>query len=202
MTDPIFDVPVPPRPADLEARTAALLAALDERVLVLDGATGTALQGVTLTADDFGGPDLEGCNENLCATRPDVVDQVHEGYLAAGADVVETNTFGGTPLALAEYGLADRAFALNRAAAALARRAGGRGAAPERPRVVCGSMGPTTTAISVTGGVSFEELTEHFRVQALGLMAGGADYLLLETQQDTRNVKAGLLGIEEAFAAA
>ena len=86
-----------------------------ERILVLDGATGTALQGVDLTADDFGGPELEGCNENLCATRPDVVDGVHEAYLEAGCDIVETNTFGGTPLVLAEYGLADQAYELNAA---------------------------------------------------------------------------------------
>src|SRR5688572_26696391 len=125
LTDPIFDVlsglRPPQRPADLEARTAALLAALAERVLVLDGATGTALQGVTLTADDFGGPDLEGCNENLCATRPDVVDGVHEGYLSVGCDIVETNSFGGTPLVLGEYGLSDHAYELNRLAASIAR---------------------------------------------------------------------------------
>jgi 5-methyltetrahydrofolate--homocysteine methyltransferase len=198
--DPIFDVPVPPRPADLEARTAALHAALDARVLVLDGATGTALQGVTLTAGDFGGPDLEGCNEVLCATRPDVVDGVHEGYLTAGCDIVETNSFGGTPLVLAEYGLAGRAFELNAASARLARAACARHDTAERTHFVCGSMGPTTKAISVTGGITFEELIEHFRVQALGLMAGGTDYLLLETAQDTRNIKAGLIGIERAFA--
>ncbi len=81
MADPVFDVPFPPRPADVEERTARLLAALEERILVLDGATGTAMQAVHLTADDFGGPELEGCNENLCAVRPDVVDGVHEGYL-------------------------------------------------------------------------------------------------------------------------
>jgi 5-methyltetrahydrofolate--homocysteine methyltransferase len=199
-TDAVFDVPVPPRPADLESRTAALLAALGERILVLDGATGTALQGVVLTADDFGGPDLEGCNENLCATRPDVVDGVHEGYLAAGCDIVETNSFGGTPLVLAEYGLADRAWELNAASARIARVACARHDAPGRTRFVCGSMGPTTKAISVTGGITFEELIEHFRVQALGLMAGGADYLLVETAQDTRNIKAALIGIERAFA--
>ncbi|HEX5757814.1 MAG TPA: methionine synthase [Thermoanaerobaculia bacterium] len=197
-----MDVPIPSCPDDLDERGARLLAALEERVLVLDGATGTALQDAALTAADFGGPELEGCNENLCATRPDVVDRIHEGYLAAGADVVETNTFGATPLVLAEYGLADRAFELNRAAAAIARAACARWDSVEKPRFVCGSMGPTTKAISVTGGVTFEELQEHFRVQALGLMAGGADYLLLETQQDTRNVKAGLLGIETAFAQA
>ncbi len=190
---------IPPRPIGRDERTAALLAALDERVLVLDGATGTALQNEDLTADDFGGPELEGCNENLCATRPDVVDRVHDGYLSAGADVVETNSFGSTPLVLAEYDLADRAFELNRLSAEIARAACARHATAEKPRFVCGSMGPTTKAISVTGGITFEELQHHFFVQALGLMAGGADYLLLETCQDTRNVKAGLLGIERAF---
>ncbi|MFL6197170.1 MAG: methionine synthase [Thermoanaerobaculia bacterium] len=199
MSDPVFEVPIPPRPADLDERVASLLAALEARVLVLDGATGTALQGVVLTAEDFGGPDLEGCNENLCATRPDVVDGVHEGYLAAGCDIVETNSFGGTPLVLGEYGLTDQAFELNRLSAAIARGACARHSTPEKPRFVCGSMGPTTKAISVTGGITFEGLIENFRVQALGLMAGGADYLLLETAQDTRNIKAGLIGIEQAF---
>ena len=190
------------RPADLEARTAALVEALDERILVLDGATGTGLQDAELTAEDFGGAELDGCNENLCLTRPDVVLELHAGYLAAGADIVETNTFGGTPLVLAEYGLEDRAFEINRVAAELARQACARFDEPGRPRFVAGSMGPTTKAISVTGGVTFDELQEHYRVQALGLMAGGADYLLLETCQDTRNVKAGILAIERAFAEA
>ena len=202
MSDPLFDVPVPPRPADVEERTARLLAALASRVLVLDGATGTALQAAHLTAADFGGPELEGCNEYLCITRPDVVQGISDGYLAAGADIVETDSFGGTPLVLAEYGLADQAWELNRLSAALARAACAIHETPEKPRFVCGSMGPTTKAISVTGGVTFEGLIENFRVQALGLMAGGADYLLLETQQDTRNVKAGLIGIERAFAQA
>ncbi|MFY9820755.1 MAG: methionine synthase [Thermoanaerobaculia bacterium] len=184
----------------MEERTARLLAALESRVLVLDGATGTALQAAHLTAADFGGPELEGCNEYLCITRPDVVQGISEGYLAAGADVVETDSFGGTPLVLGEYGLADQAYELNRLSAALARAACVLYETPEKPRFVCGSMGPTTKAISVTGGITFEGLIENFRVQALGLMAGGADYLLLETQQDTRNVKAGLIGIERAFA--
>ncbi len=190
--------PIPPAP-DREARAQALLEALAERILVLDGATGTALQAANLTAADFGGPELEGCNEILCVTRPDVVRGVSERYLAAGADVVETNSFGSTPLVLAEYGLAGRSFELSRLAASLAREACARFDAPGRLRFVCGAMGPTTKAISVTGGVTFEQLQEHFAVQALGLMAGGADYLLLETCQDTRNVKAGLIGIERAF---
>ncbi len=192
-------ISIPPTPGDLAARSAALVEALDERLLVLDGATGTGLQDAELTPEDFGGPELDGCNENLCLTRPDVVLELHAGYLAAGADIVETNTFGATPLVLAEYGLEDRAFEINRVAAELAREACARFDRPGRPRFVCGSMGPTTKAISVTGGVSFEELEEHYRVQALGLMAGGADYLLLETCQDTRNVKAGILAIERAY---
>jgi 5-methyltetrahydrofolate--homocysteine methyltransferase len=202
LTETVYEVPFPPRPADTGERTARLLAALDQRILVLDGATGTALQGVRLTAEDFGGPELEGCNENLCLTRPDVVDGVHEGYLSVGCDIVETNSFGGTPLVLGEYGLSHQAFELNRLSASIARAACARHDTPEKPRFVCGSMGPTTKAISVTGGITFEGLIENFRVQALGLMAGGADYLLLETAQDTRNIKAGLLGIEQAFAQA
>jgi 5-methyltetrahydrofolate--homocysteine methyltransferase len=195
-----FDVPFPPEPADRAARLAALLGALDERILVLDGATGTALQARDLTAADFGGPDLEGCNENLVFTRPDVVGDVSRIYLAVGCDIVETDTFGATPLVLAEYGLADQAFEINRRAAAIARGACAEFDAPGRLRFVAGSIGPTTKAISVTGGVTFDDLIEHFRVQALGLMAGGADYLLVETCQDTRNIKAALLGIDQAFA--
>jgi 5-methyltetrahydrofolate--homocysteine methyltransferase len=194
-----FEVSIPSPPADLEARTQALVEALEERILVLDGATGTMLQSFELTAADFGGPELEGCNEHLCATRPDVVRGVSERYLEAGADIVETDSFGGTPLVLAEYGLADQAFELNRLAAALAREACAKFEEPGRLRFVAGSIGPTTKAISVTGGVTFEELAGNFRVQALGLMAGGADYLLIETCQDTRNVKAALVGLERAF---
>jgi len=201
------EAPPPPEPADRADRQAALLDALEHRILVLDGATGTAMQDLDLGPDDFGGPELEGCNENLVRTRPDAVAAVHDGYLAAGADIVETNTFGATPLVLAEYDLSELAFEVNRLAAEIARAACDRAAntghtTPDRPRFVCGSMGPTTKAISVTGGVTFDELIENFRIQALGLMAGGADYLLLETAQDTRNVKAGLLGCEAAFAAA
>ncbi|MGB5391613.1 MAG: methionine synthase [Thermoanaerobaculia bacterium] len=202
MNDLHFDVPIPECPDDQEARTQALLESLEERILVMDGATGTGLQAEDLTAEDFGGPDLEGCNENLCLTRPDVVLRLHQRYLEAGADIVQTNSFGGTPLVLAEYDLEAQAYDLNRLAAEMAREAAWPFSVPARPRFVCGSMGPTTKAISVTGGVTFQELIEHYRVQALGLMAGGADYLLLETCQDTRNIKAGLLALDKAFSQA
>jgi len=114
---------------------------------------GTMLQQQRLTADDFGGAALEGCNENLVRTRPDVVLGIHRAYLEAGSDVVETNSFGGTKLVLAEYGLADDAYELNFTAAKLARQA-----ADEFSRFVAGSMGPTTKAITVTGGVTFPQL--------------------------------------------
>jgi 5-methyltetrahydrofolate--homocysteine methyltransferase len=181
-------------------RAEALTELLAERILVLDGATGTWMQAQDLTAADFGGSELEGCNENLVITRPDVVRRMHADYLAAGADIVETDTFGGTPLVLAEYGLADKAIELNRRAAELAREAAAAASTPDRPRFVLGSMGPTTKAMTVTGGVTFDEMIGHYRTQAIGLLSGGADLLVLETVQDTRNLKAGLIGIEEAFA--
>ncbi len=180
-------------------RAEALQELLAERILVLDGATGTWLQGQNLSAEDFGGPDLEGCNENLALTRPDVVRRMHREYFAAGADMVETDTFGGTPLVLAEYGLAGKAIEINRRAAELAREAAAEASASQRMRFVAGSMGPTTKAMTVTGGVTFDEMIVHYRTQAIGLLEGGADVLLLETCQDTRNLKAGFIGVEQAF---
>ncbi len=190
----------PPTGASQRERAEALLELLAERVLVLDGATGTWLQGQKLTAADFGGPELEGCNENLVFTRPDVVSRMHEEYFAAGADMVETDTFGGTPLVLAEYGLASKTIEQNRRAAEIAREAAARASTPGRPRFVLGSMGPTTKAITVTGGATFDEMIVHYRTQAIGLLTGGADAVVLETVQDTRNLKAGLIGVEQALA--
>ncbi len=190
-----FGSPLPARRTEAEIRDV-----LAERILVLDGATGSALQQRHLTADDFGGPALEGCNENLVLTRPDVVADLHAGYFEAGADMVETNTFGATPIVLAEYGLQAKTIEINRRAAQTARRVAARYSTPERPRFVAGSMGPTTKAITVTGGVTFQELVEAFRAQAIGLIEGCADVLLIETQQDTRNVKAALIGSQEAMA--
>ena len=181
-------------------RIAALKSALAQRILVMDGAMGTAIQSMELTAEDFGGPEYEGCNENLVLTRPDAIGSIHQAYLDAGADILETNTFGATPVVLAEYGLAHEARRINREAAQLARGIADSFSTDEKPRFVAGSMGPTTKSISVTGGIDFDELTASFREQALGLIEGGADVLLLETAQDTINVKAGLEGIDQAAA--
>ncbi|HWG89809.1 MAG TPA: methionine synthase [Candidatus Thermoplasmatota archaeon] len=175
-----------------------LAALLRERILVLDGAMGTMLQQANLTAADFGGPQYEGCNEHLVLTRPDVVRGIHEAYLEAGADIVETNTFGATALVLAEYGLSGKAREINRVAARLAREACDRWSTPEKPRFVAGSIGPTTKTLSLTGGTTFDELVASYREQALGLMEGGADALLVETSQDALNVKAAGVGIQHA----
>ena len=179
-----------------QERKQALVDALARRILVLDGAMGTMLQQAHLTAADFGGPALEGCNENLVKTRPDVVLGVHRAYLEAGADIIETDTFGGAGIVLSEYGLQDSAYELNLTAARLARQAAGEFSTAAKPRFVAGSMGPTTKAITVTGGVTFRQLEEAFYRQAGALAEGGADILLLETCQDTRNVKAALLGFQ------
>ncbi|MDE3195380.1 MAG: methionine synthase [Acidobacteriota bacterium] len=178
-------------------RQKALLDALATRILVLDGAMGTMLQAQHLTAEDFGGHSLEGCNEVLVRTRPDVIEGIHRAYLNAGADMIETDTFGGTALVLAEYNLQADAYDLNFRAAHLARKAADELSTPGRPRFVAGSMGPTTKAISVTGGVTFPQLVENFHDQAKALADGGVDVFLVETSQDTRNVKAALLGIRE-----
>jgi 5-methyltetrahydrofolate--homocysteine methyltransferase len=185
---------------DRVERLKLLKQLLSTRVLVLDGAMGTSIQDMHLGPQDFGGPELEGCNENLVRTRPELIRNLHLSFLNAGADIIETDSFGSTSIVLAEYGLQDRARELNRAAAAIARDAADSVATAERPRFVAGSMGPTTKTISVTGGVTFDQLTDAYQEQAEGLIEGGADLLLLETVQDTLNVKAGLIGVERAMA--
>jgi 5-methyltetrahydrofolate--homocysteine methyltransferase len=180
-------------------RLEALREAFSERIVVLDGAAGTSIQGMHLKPADFGGPQLDGCNENLVCTRPDKIRELHRSFLAAGADIIETNTFGATSIVLAEYGLQDNARELNRIAAELAREEADAASTGSHPRFVAGSMGPTTKSISVTGGVSFGQLTAAYQEQAEGLLEGGADILLLETVQDTLNCKAGLAGIARAL---
>ncbi|CAJ1314761.1 methionine synthase [Paenibacillus nuruki] len=172
---------------------------LEQRILILDGAMGTMIQQRDLTADDFGSDDLDGCNEILVLTRPDVIQEIHEQYLAAGADLIETNTFGATSVVLAEYDIQDQARELNLAAVKLAKAAVDKYSTAERPRYVVGAMGPTTKTLSVTGGVTFDELVDSYQEQAVALIEGGSDVLLLETSQDTLNVKAGSIGIRNAF---
>lgn len=173
--------------------------ALQRRILLLDGAMGTMIQQEDLSPDDFGGEELEGCNEMLVLTRPDVIQGIHEAYLKAGADLIETNTFGATSVVLADYDIPERAREINLVAAKLARNAVDKYSTADKPRFVVGAMGPTTKTLSVTGGVTFAELIESYQEQALALIEGGVDVLLLETSQDTLNVKAGSIGIRQAF---
>ncbi len=180
-------------------RTCLLQDHLQKKILVIDGAMGTALQQKNLTAEDFGGEPFEGCNEYLVITKPSVVREIHESYLKSGCDIILTNTFGGTPVVLDEYSLGKRAHEINFAAAQMARKLADEYSTPDQPRFVAGSLGPTTKAISVTGGITFSELIENFYIQAKALMEGGVDYLLLETCQDTRNIKAGLLAVDRLF---
>jgi 5-methyltetrahydrofolate--homocysteine methyltransferase len=182
---------------DLIQQGLILRELLRERILVLDGAMGTMLQQENLTAEDFGGPQLEGCNENLVITRPDIVLGIHRKYLEAGSDIIETNSFGSAPVVLAEYGLGEYSRKISRIASKLARQAADEYSTTGKPRFVAGSMGPTTKAISVTGGITFEQLRNNYYEQAAGLIEGGADALLLETCQDTRNIKAGFLAIQD-----
>ncbi|QOY35875.1 methionine synthase [Anaerobacillus isosaccharinicus] len=172
---------------------------LQNYILVLDGAMGTMLQNKNLTAEDFGGEEFEGCNEYLNITAPDVIQDIHEAYLEAGADIIETNTFGATNIVLADYDLQHLAIELNQKAAEIAKIAVEKFSTEAWPRYVAGSMGPTTKSLSVTGGATFEDLIEAYEQQAYGLLLGGVDLLLIETSQDTRNVKAAYIGIEKAF---
>ena len=167
-------------------------------VLVFDGAMGTNLQVQNLTAQDFGGAEYEGCNEYLVHTKPEAVAQVHRGFLEAGADVIETDTFGGTKLVLAEYDLADRAYYLNKTAAELAKKLAQEYSTPDRPRFVAGSMGPGTK-LPTLGHIDFDSLKDAYIEQAEALYDGGVDLLLVETCQDVLQIKAALNAIEEVF---
>ncbi|MBI5058255.1 methionine synthase [candidate division KSB1 bacterium] len=171
---------------------------LTRRILVMDGATGTGLEALRPTTEDFGGDALVGCNEALLLHAPQIVRALHQLYLEAGADILETNTFNGSTIVLAEYGLQDQTYEINRLAGESARAAAAKFAANRRV-YVAGSMGPTNKAISITGGITFDEIVRSYALQSAGLLDGGADYLLLETQQDTINLKAALLGCDEAM---
>ncbi len=177
----------------------AITEQMNKKILILDGAMGTMLQNAGLTADDFGGEKYEGCNEHLNLTAPELIESIHLEYLKAGADIIETNTFGATRIVLDDYDLGEKAYEINKAAANIAKRAAERMSTPSWPRYVAGAMGPTTKSLSITGGTTFSELAACYEEQALGLIDGGVDLLLLETSQDLLNVKAGFLGIQRAF---
>ena len=175
-----------------------LRTALADRVLVADGAMGTMLQGFDISLDDFQG--LEGCNEVLNVTRPDVVTAIHAEYLAAGADCIETNTFGANLAALGEYDISDRIAELAGAGARLARAAADAAGTPDRPRFVLGSIGPGTKLPSL-GHVGYAALRDAYQVQAEAMIAGGIDGVQIETCQDLLQAKAAVVGARRAAVA-
>ena len=177
------------------------LDALRERVLVFDGAFGTWMQGQDLGPDDFGGLALEGCNENLVLTRPDLIAQMHAEYFEAGVDAVETATFGAFPLVLNEYQIADSTFEINRRAAEIAKQVAADCSTPDQPRFVIGSIGPGTKLPSL-GHIRYEVLRDDYEAQVVGLLAGGVDVLLVETVYDLLQAKAAINGARRAMAAA
>lgn len=198
------------------SRRKVLDATLAERILVTDGAMGTMIQSYQLEKRDYEGVpfrrhhvDLKGNNDVLNLTQPEIITEIHGHYLAAGADMVTTNTFNANAISQADYGLADQSYAINRAGAEVARAAADAAEAetPGRPRFVAGSLGPTNRTASVSPDVSnpgyrnvtFDELAQVYTEAARGLIDGGADLLLFETVFDTLNVKAGLYGIETLF---
>jgi len=177
---------------------SSFLEILKTKIIVFDGATGTHLQSQNLTPDDFGGEHLAGCNEHLVISKPDAVRAVHQDYLEAGCDVIETNTFGATSIVLAEYGIERLAYDLNLRAAKIAAEMAREYSRKGHPRFVAGSMGPTTKLPSL-GHIGFQEMAAAYAEQAQGLIDGGADLLSVETCQDILQVKAALVGIHSAF---
>src|SRR5829696_5269757 len=182
-----------------DAFDAPLLATLRERIVVADGAMGTMLQAADLNLDDFTG--LEGCNEILNITRPDVVRSIHDAYFAVGSDAVETNTFGANYANLGEYGIADRIFELSEAGARLTKEVAQGWSTPDRPRWVIGSVGPGTK-LPTLGHASYASLRDAYEQEAAGLISGGADAVLVETAQDLLQAKAAVVGAKRAMAAA
>ena len=169
----------------------------DEKPLIIfDGGTGTSFQNLNLTADDFGGKELEGCNENLVLSSPRVVEKVHNSFLEAGCHVIETNTFGASSIVLDEYSIANKAYEINKNAAIIAKKAAAKYSTIDKPRFVAGSIGPTTK-LPTLGHIDFDELKESYKEQIYGLIDGGVDLLLIETCQDVLQIKSALLASKE-----
>src|SRR3954470_645307 len=175
---------------------ADFLEAARERVVIYDGAFGTYMQTKDLTADDFGGPALEGCNEMLVLTRPDLVAEMHDAFLHVGCDVIETATFGAFAVPLNEYAIGDKTHEINVAAARIAKEV----ASGYDDRWVAGSMGPGTK-MPTLGHITFAELRDAYEVMAHGLLEGGVDILLVETQYDLLGAKAGMIACRRAMKA-
>ncbi len=174
------------------------LEAVNERVIVFDGAFGTFVQGLDLGPDDFGGPALEGCNEMLCLTRPDVIQSMHEAFLSVGVDAIETASFGSFSTVLTEYDIPERAYELNVAAASLAREVASGFETDGRSRFVAGSIGPGTKLPSL-GHIGFNELHDSYVEQARGLLDGGSDLFLIETCMDLLQIKAAMQACRKAM---
>ncbi len=177
---------------------STFLETLKERIVVFDGAMGTNLQLQNLTLEDFGGLRFEGCNENLLVTRPDAVENVHKAFLDVGCDVIETNSFNGTPVDFAEYDIGDKAYDMNVLAASLAKRVAADYSTNAKPRWVAGSMGPGRK-LPTLGHISFADLKAAYAEQVRGLLDGGVDLLIVETCQDLLQTKAALAAIFEHF---
>ncbi len=180
--------------------TQPYLAAVEERIVIFDGAFGTFVQALDLSADDFGGPALEGCNEMLCVTRPDLIANMHDEYFAVGVDVVETASFGSFSVVLNEYGVAEKSHELNVAAASIAREVADGYAADGRARYVAGSIGPGTKLPSL-GHIRFADLRDAYEVQAHGLLEGGVDLFIIETCMDLLQAKAAIAACRRAMKA-
>ncbi len=178
----------------------SFLELLKEKVIVFDGAMGSNLQALNLTIDDWGGTEFENCSENLLYTRPDAIETVHRGFLDVGCDVIETNSFGGSEVVLAEFGIAEKTYDVNKKAAELAKRLASDYSTLDKPRFVAGSIGPGTK-LPTLGHITYKSLKAAYREQVRGLIDGGSDILIVETCQDLLQTKAALAAIFDHFSA-
>ena len=170
----------------------------DKPIIIFDGGTGTSFQNLNLSSHDFGGDDLEGCNENLVLSSPNTVEQVHNSFLEAGCHVIETNTFGASSIVLDEYSISNKAYEINKKAAQIAKKCANLFSSINTPRFVAGSIGPTTK-LPTLGHISFDKLKDSYEEQINGLIDGGIDLLLIETCQDVLQIKSALSASQEVI---
>ncbi len=170
----------------------------DKPIIIFDGGTGTSFQNLNLSSHDFGGDDLEGCNENLVLSSPNTVEQVHNSFLEAGCHVIETNTFGASSIVLDEYSISNKAYEINKKAAQIAKKCANLFSSINTPRFVAGSIGPTTK-LPTLGHISFDKLKDSYEEQINGLIDGGIDLLLIETCQDVLQIKSALSASQEVM---